>query len=120
MEKSRTRQALDMMRTTGASQSSAAKRFDVSGATLSRARRSEDARAGKPLEPRTGSCVNRTRNALALLDADPKLSIPAAAAEAGLAVTVLRRAVKVRKQTAHMRCKHCGAKLPYAKNVFTK
>ena len=42
------------------------------------------------------------------------------AERAGITVDVLYKALRARKRTEGMRCKHCGSLLPYLKGVIKK
>jgi len=64
--------------------------------------------------------VSRTRQALKILDDNPGMRKAEVAERAGITVDVLYKALRARKRTEGMRCKHCGSLLPYLKGVIKK
>jgi len=64
--------------------------------------------------------MSRTRQALKLLDENPGMSKAEAAERAGMKTSALYKAIRNRKRTQGVRCKHCGSLLPYLKDVIKK
>jgi predicted transcriptional regulator len=64
--------------------------------------------------------MNRTRRALDLLRSNPGMTQAEAARQVGLSSAAMSVAVRRQKETAGMRCKHCGSLLPYLKDALDK
>jgi predicted transcriptional regulator len=131
MEKSKTQQALEILRNNpGMTQYRVCQLLGVSQSLISRALSAERMRGhpAKPanrytgyFEPRVTNrapAVSRTRIALDLLSKDPEMGIENVARSLRIGSNAIYAARKRLKRTESKRCKHCGSFLRYLEGVI--
>lgn len=119
MRKSKVAVALEAMAANpDLSQNQAAAIAGTSQASVSRALQRARKKYGEAAYRKEKVPEFRTKRALEILAADPDRPLSSIAAELGIRTETIYIAIKTQKETAHLRCSHCGSLLPYLKRIL--